>query len=217
MLNRKKLTRPAGLGAAVAVTMGLFSTGVADADIVIPLPGGETAKTLADGTVVTVQLVDESAEIGPTLDAPPHHRSARVSGRAQVEMAGSQGGQRGSIFPGYAVGCAVDIAQAVTGDLTLAGDANDGVATGRDLTLAPGQAKSFYVLDLEQDDYFGSAEYKTRNQFEGSSGSVSWTGESIDLSGCDGYAQARAFVSVSVETDSIVTWMTLWGKPFIIG
>ncbi|WP_433659383.1 MspA family porin [Nocardia sp. CA-128927] len=220
MINRKKLARPVGLGAAAAVALGLFSTGAANADIFIPLPGGELTKTLADGTVVTLELVGESAEIGPSSGAAPEHLNARVSGKAQVGLSGTPGGQRGSIFPGYTVGCEVDIAHGATGDVGWTGDAiepNAGIGAGRNLSLGPGQAKSFYVLDLEQDGYSGSADYETRNQFEGASGSVSWAGETIDLSGCDGYAQARAFISLSVETDSIVTWMTLWGKPFILG
>ncbi|WP_194831805.1 MspA family porin [Nocardia sp. XZ_19_369] len=221
MINRKKLTSRVGLGVAATVALGLLSTGAASGEIFIPLPGGETTKTLADGTEVRLALVDESVAITPTMGAVPGHRTARVAGKAQVELAGTPGGKAGSIFPGYTVGCEVDIAGGgVTGDLDWTGDVIDsdaGVVTGAKLVLERGQAKSFYVLDLEQDEYFGSVAYPTRNQFEGNIGAVSWADEVIDLSGCDGYAQARAFVSLSVETDSVVTWMTLWGKPFILG
>ncbi|MGY1870339.1 MspA family porin, partial [Nocardia gipuzkoensis] len=27
----------------------------------------------------------------------------------------------------------------------------------------------------------------------------------------------RAFVSVEVETDNVITWVTLWGQPFSLG
>ncbi|MGY1867192.1 MspA family porin, partial [Nocardia gipuzkoensis] len=27
----------------------------------------------------------------------------------------------------------------------------------------------------------------------------------------------RAFVSVEVETDNVITWVTLWGAPFSLG
>ncbi|MBF6474973.1 MspA family porin, partial [Nocardia abscessus] len=79
------------------------------------------------------------------------------------------------------------------------------------------QAKSFYVLDLEQADDFGNETHKTRNAFKGTSGSVTWADETIGLNGCGGYAQARAFVSVEVETDNVITWVTLWGQPFSLG
>ncbi|MGY1901108.1 MspA family porin, partial [Nocardia gipuzkoensis] len=77
--------------------------------------------------------------------------------------------------------------------------------------------KSFYVLDLEQADDFGNETHKTRNAFKGTSGSVTWADETIGLNGCGGYAQARSFVSVHVETESITTWVTLWGQPFSLG
>ncbi|MBF6341818.1 MspA family porin, partial [Nocardia abscessus] len=48
-------------------------------------------------------------------------------------------------------------------------------------------------------------------------GSVTWADETIGLNGCAGYAQARAFVSVEVETDNVITWVTLWGAPFSLG
>ncbi|MGY2010718.1 MspA family porin, partial [Nocardia gipuzkoensis] len=47
--------------------------------------------------------------------------------------------------------------------------------------------------------------------------SVTWADETIGLNGCGGYAQARAFVSVEVETDNVITWVTLWGQPFSLG
>uniref|UniRef100_UPI0024565D4A MspA family porin n=1 Tax=Nocardia asiatica TaxID=209252 RepID=UPI0024565D4A len=107
MINRKNLARMAGVGAAATIAMGLFSTGAANADTFVPLPGGELTKTLSDGTVVTVRLVGESANISPSMGATPLHRNAWVSGSAQVELSGAAGGK---IFPGYTVGCQVNIA-----------------------------------------------------------------------------------------------------------
>ncbi|MFE7797246.1 MspA family porin, partial [Nocardia sp. NPDC057440] len=107
MINRKNVARVAGVGAAATIAMGLFSTGAANADTFVPLPGGEISKTLSDGTVVTVRLVGESANINPSLGSTPVHRNAWVSGSAQVEVSGDGSG---SIFPGYTVGCQVNIA-----------------------------------------------------------------------------------------------------------
>ncbi|MBF6300786.1 MspA family porin [Nocardia amamiensis] len=222
MFDRKMLARAAGLCASAAITVGLLSTGAANADTFVPLPGGELVKTLSDGTVVTIRLAGESATISPSMGSTPLHRNAWVSGSAQVELSGTAGGK---IFPGYTVGCQVNIAGGgatggMDGNVDWSGDTvtgGVGANSGGNLSLGPGQAKSFYVLDLEQADDFGNESHKTRNAFKGTSGSVTWADETIGLNGCGGYAQARAFVSVEVETDNVITWVTLWGQPFSLG
>ncbi|MEV0076302.1 MspA family porin [Nocardia neocaledoniensis] len=219
MINRKSMARAAGFSAAATVALGLLSTGAANADTFVPLPGGHITKTLSDGTVVDISLVGESANINPSLGSTPAHRNAWVSGSAQVTVSGGGGGK---IFPGYTVGCQVNIAGGgatggVEGEQPFEGEASGGVTTGGELSLGPGQAKSFYVLDLEQADDYGNESHKTRNAFKGGSGSVTWADETIGLSGCGGYAQARSFVSVEVETDNVISWVTLWGQPFSLG
>ncbi|MEV6430908.1 MspA family porin [Nocardia sp. NPDC051463] len=222
MINRKNVARVAGVGAAATIAMGLFSTGAANADTFVPLPGGEISKTLSDGTVVTIKLVGESANINPSMGSTPVHRNAWVSGSAQVEVSGDGSG---SIFPGYTVGCQVNIAGGgASGGVEATADWSGeqvtggvGANSGGNLTLGPGQSKSFYILDLEQADDFGSEVHKKRNKFKGGSGSVTWADSTIGLTGCGGYAQARAFVSVEVETDNVITWVTLWGQPFSLG
>ncbi|BDU08557.1 MspA family porin [Nocardia cyriacigeorgica] len=221
MINRKIVARAAGLGAAATVAMGLFSTGAANADTFVPLPGGEIVKTLSDGTVVTVRLVGESANINPSLGSTPVHRNAWVSASAQVELSGS-GAKGGKIYPGYVVGCQVNIGGGgVEGGAsaggTWEGDPTGSVESGGELSLGPGQAASFYVLDLEETDDFGNESHEVRNNFSGTSGSVTWADETIGLTGCAGYAQARAFVKVKVETDNVISVVTLWGQPFSLG
>ncbi|MBC7299424.1 MAG: MspA family porin [Nocardia sp.] len=219
MINRQSMVRAAGFTAAATMALGLLSTGAANADTVVPLPGGHITKTLSDGTVVDISLVGESANINPSMGATPAHRNAWVSGSAQVSVSG---GGSGKIFPGYTVGCQVNIAGGGTtggaeGAVDDAGEPSAGVSTGGELSLGPGQSRSFYVLDLEMADDFGNESHKTRNAFKGGSGSVTWADETIGLSGCGGYAQARAFVSVEVETDNVMSWVTLWGAPFSLG
>ncbi|MEV0331653.1 MspA family porin [Nocardia sp. NPDC050717] len=219
MINRKSMARAAGFTAAATVALGLLSTGAANADTFVPLPGGHITKTLSDGTVVDISLVGESANINPSLGSTPAHRNAWVSGSAQVSVSGDGGGK---IFPGYTVGCQVNISGGgveggAEGEQPYEGEASGGVTTGGELSLGPGQAKSFYVLDLEQADDYGNESHKTRNSFKGGSGSVTWADETIGLSGCGGYAQARSFVSVEVETDNVISWVTLWGQPFSLG
>ncbi|MBF6436991.1 MspA family porin [Nocardia cyriacigeorgica] len=222
MINRKSIVRAAGAGAAAAVAMGLFSTGAANADTFVPLPGGEIVRTLSDGTVVTVRLVGESANINPSMGSTPVHRNAWVSASAQVELSGS-GAKGGKIYPGYVVGCQVNIGGGgveggVSGEGTWDGESfGVGAESGGELSLGPGQAKSFYVLDLEEADDFGEESHEKRNKFKGKSGSVTWADETIGLSGCAGYAQARAFVKVKVETENVMSVVTLWGQPFSIG
>ncbi|WP_459548043.1 MspA family porin [Nocardia sp. X0981] len=220
MFNRKTVVRLAGAGAAATIAMGLFSTGAANADTFVPLPGGEIVKTLSDGTVVTVRLVGESATISPSMGATPVHRNAWVSASAQVEIAGSDAG--GAIFPGYVVGCQVNIGGGGAGvaggaSFDSEGSVSPSGETGGNLTLGPGQAKSFYVLDIEAPDDYGDEDHATNNSFQGTSGSVTWSDETIGLSGCGGYAQARSFVSVEVETENVISWVTLWGQPFSLG
>ncbi|MFC8045940.1 MspA family porin [Nocardia sp. NPDC057353] len=224
MINRKNLARVAGVGAAAAVAVGLFSTGAANADTFVPLPGGTITETLSDGTVVTVNLVGESATISPSLGSTPVHRNAWVSASAQVSIEGGED-VGGKIYPGYVVGCQVNIAGGgVTGGLegTITGTedgASGSVAGGGggSLSLGPGQATSFYILDIEKPDDYGDEDHSTNNSFKGNSGSVTWADSTIGLTGCGGYAQARAFVRVKVETDNVMSVVTLWGQPFSIG
>src|SRR6476661_7201906 len=100
IINRKNGVRLAAVGAAAAATMGFFSVGAANADTFVPLPGGSITQTLADGTVVTVNLTDESANISPSLGSTPLHRNVWVSGRASVTLEGD-GVQTAYIYPGY--------------------------------------------------------------------------------------------------------------------
>ncbi|WP_410870706.1 MspA family porin [Nocardia sp. A7] len=218
MINRKFMAKVAGVSAAATVAVGLFSTGAANADTFIPLPGGHITKTLSDGTVVDIALVGESANISPSMGSSPVHRNAWVSGSAQVTV--SDGGS-GKIYPGYTVGCQVNIAGGgVSGDVegSVSGDTGDvAVGTGGELSLGPGQSSSFYILDREQADDYGSESHSKNNKFKNGSGSVTWSDTTIGLTGCAGYAQARAFVSVEVETDNVISWVTLWGAPFSLG
>src|SRR5690606_1322853 len=253
MINRKNAARAAGVGAAAAIGLGLLSTGAANADTGVPLPGGEIVKTLsagtvvpvrlgaesatisppmdstpgarsACGTVVTGRLVGESATISPSMGSTPVHRNAWVSGSAQVEISGGED-IGGKIKPGYVVGCQVNIAGGgvgggVEGSADWSGESvtgGVGASGGGDLTLGPGQAQSFYILDIEEADDFGSESHMARNKFSGNSGSVTWADSTIGLNGCGGYAQARAFVSVEVETANVITSVTLWGQPFSLG
>ncbi|MGW4248051.1 MspA family porin [Nocardia sp. NPDC004722] len=220
---RKTMARAAGIGAVATAALGLFSTGAANADTFVPLPGGTLTQTMDDGTVVTITMTGESANINPSMGATPLHRNAWASGTARVQLSGTNGNAGGKIVPGYVVGCQVNISGGGANGGPSVGANYDGSSptaganVGGNLTLGPGQSKAFYLLDQEAPDDYGNEAHYVRNKFTGNSGSVSWSDETINLNGCGGYAQARSFVAVQVETDNVITAYTLWGQPFSLG
>ncbi|GAB2560913.1 MspA family porin [Nocardia sp. NPDC059240] len=220
---RKTMARAAGIGAVATAALGLFSTGAANADTFIPLPGGSMTQTMDDGTVVTITMTGESANINPSMGATPLHRNAWASGSAQVQLSGTNGTVGGKIVPGYVVGCQVNISGGGANGGPSVGANYDGSSptaganVGGNLTLGPGQSKAFYLLDQEMPDDYGQEAHYVRNKFSGNSGSVTWSDETINLNGCGGYAQARSFVAVQIETDHVITAYTLWGQPFSLG
>ncbi len=73
------------------------------------------------------------------------------------------------------------------------------------------------LLDLEAPDAFGAESHRPFSSHTSTHGSVSWHNSTIGLSGCAGYAQARAFAEVEVETASAKEVVAVWGQPFSIG
>lgn len=224
MIDTTKAFR-SGLAAAgstllAAATLALLPA-PASGDTFVPLPGGQITETLGDGTTVTVRLTAESAVISPSMGATPLHRNAWVSGSAAAET--SQPPRSMSIRPGYVVGCQLNIAgggaNAGAGATQRASsDTPDlSVSTGGNLTLGPGQAKKFYVLDIEMPDAFGDESHRPFNRVTSPHSSVTWKNSTMGLAGCAGYAQARAFVQVDVETTNAKEIVTLWGQPFSLG
>ncbi|QHE71275.1 MspA family porin [Rhodococcus sp. WAY2] len=230
IINRKNGVRLAAVGAAAAATMGFFSVGAANADTFVPLPGGSITQTLADGTVVTVNLTDESANISPSLGSTPLHRNVWVNGKASVHLEGA-GAEGADIQPGYVLACQVDFGAEAGAEASAGGE--DGIAlstlgdstvpipfsggTSGGVTLGPGEAVSVDILDLESADPYGAESHSAYNSFEGTDGSVRWADSTLGVSGCAGYAQARSYVNVSVETENVSSTVTLWGQPFSLG
>ncbi|WP_432421319.1 MspA family porin [Nocardia carnea] len=163
----------------------------------------------------------ESALISPSMGATPVHRNAWVSGSAQVEV--SQPPRSLSIRPGYVVGCQVNIAgggaNAGAGASQRAGSDSVDVSTsaGGNLSLGPGQAKKYFVLDVEAPDGYGNESHRPFNRVTNPQSSVTWKNSTMGIVGCAGYAQARAFVQVDVETSTAKEIVTLWGQPFSVG
>jgi len=220
--------RAIGLAAAVTVGLGLFSPGAANADTFIPLPGGSITRTLGDGTVVHLSLVNESAKISGSLGATPLHRNVWTSARVIADVSGPGASSAGiQLNPGYVVGCQVNLASLGTSEQdseaapTVSGGAITPavptIGTTETLTVAPGQAVTKYLLDIEQPDDYGNESHKKHPTVNGPHASVSWTDETFAVDGCAGYAQARAFTFADVSTSAGESIISVWGAPFSMG
>ncbi|NKY84937.1 MspA family porin [Nocardia veterana] len=212
--------RFAGIGAAAAVVVGLLSVGAANADTFVPLPDGH--KNGPDGVVVS--RTGEHALISPSMAANGAGRVVWVSGNAQADVPNAPETEVGpnngpldgpgtnnssthgssQLNTGYIVGCQVDIASdavsaGLSGGLSLGGaDASGSIG----LDLGPGQVK-FVQIDFK--DITKPGHY-----------SVEYQDAEIEIQGCAGYAQARAYTVVEVVGNHY-SKTTLYGQPFSIG
>lgn len=193
--------RVAGLGAAAAVALGLMSTGVANADTFIPLPGGEKV-TNASEVSVKVARNAESAKISPSLAANGAGRVAWVSGDVFADLQGEVPEEGAKITTGYIVGCQVDIT-GLEGGLSggLSADGLD-LSGALSLPVAPGEVKF--------------AKIKSKEDLKAGVSAIQYKDAEIQVQGCGGYAQARSYTVVEVPGNHYVK-TTLYGQPFSIG
>ncbi|WP_435591603.1 MspA family porin [Nocardia sp. bgisy118] len=211
--------RVAGVGAAAAVAMGLLSTGAADADTFVPLPNGERV-----GPGVTIARIGERAVISPSLAANGAGRVAWVSGTVTADVTGTPEGKVGpnngpangpgsnnssthgasQLNTGYIVGCQVAIGDdAISAGLSGGIDLSGGSLGGSiGLELGPGQVK---FVQIDYKDILKPGVY-----------SVEYQDVEIEIQGCAGYAQARAYTVVEIVGDHY-SKTTLYGMPFSIG
>lgn len=212
---------------AAAVMMG---AGTAHADNVITAPDHHMVKTLSDGTVVTMDLTDEVADVSPSLGGLTLHRNAMVSGHFHVHIDGKTVDPSFNlIFPGYTVGCSVNISGGGGGGQTGLSGTGPGAlgatptplaitdfpqSASGNLSLGPGQQRDFYLIDTEQPDNFGADSHYNYNQYSGNDWNFTYSDETIALTGCAGPSQARAFMTVQVNTANVRTLFTLYSEPF---
>ncbi|MFC9761732.1 MspA family porin [Rhodococcus jostii] len=231
-MNSKTLrhgAKAAGVVAAATVAIGLLSTGAANADTFVPLQDGTITQTLLDGTVVTVRQTGNTANISPSMGSTPLHRNVWASGTIDVTIDGGTA-EGGNIDAGYIVACQLDFGGEASGgaaasagwDAIQAGTVGNPISTGDTavgggLSIAPGQAVSVPILDVEYTDSYGAEAHTSDFDFEGNSGGFTYSDETFGVSGCAGYAQARSYATVSVSTDSVDGTITLWGQPFSLG
>lgn len=211
--------RVAGVGAVAAVAMGLFSTGAAAADTFVPLPDGQKL-----GPGVTVTRTGESAIVSPSLAANGAGRVVWVSGNAIADVTATPEGEVGpfngpanepgsnnssthgasQLNTGYIVGCQVSISdEAISLGLAGAIDLDEGgIAGSIGLDLGPGEVK---FVQIEIKDITEPGTY-----------SVEYQDVEIEIQGCAGYAQARAYTVVEIIGDNY-SKTSLYGMPFSIG
>ena len=210
----RRIAAAAGLAGVSAVALAAMGTGAAAAGA---LPGGTTTQTLDDGTTVTVRLFDESSTITPSMAATPASRNVWLDGKIAVNVAG--GAQGGKIESGYVVGCQLNFGatSGASGGASLAPDATGeygvtptAAGTSAGFTLGPGEAKTVAFFS---DDKGKNAGF----EFKGANGGLAYNQETFAVHGCAGFAEARAYVKVTVKTKSTTGIVTLWGAPFSIG
>ncbi|WP_328406309.1 MspA family porin [Nocardia sp. NBC_00403] len=218
-IGLRRGVRVAGVGAAAAVAMGLFSTGAANADTFVPLPDGQKI-----GTGVTINRTGERALISPSLSANGAGRVVWVSGNAIADVTvtpeGTVGPYNGAtnapgtnnssthgvsaLTTGYIVGCQVSIASDAISAGVSGGVSLDGGSLGGSigLNLGPGEVK---FVSIDSKDILKPGVY-----------SVEYQDAEIEIQGCAGYAQARSYTVVEIVGDHY-SKTTLYGQPFSIG
>ncbi|PXX71730.1 MspA protein [Nocardia tenerifensis] len=216
---RHRIRRTVGLAAAAVVAAGLASTGAAQADTFVPLPGGERL-----GPGVKLARTQESALVSPSLAANGAGRSAWVTGAVTADVTATPDGKPGPnngaknapgtnnssthgasrISTGYIVGCQVSIGEnaisaGFSGGVTLNGG-NVGGSVG--LKLGPGDVT---FVSIDGKDILKPGVY-----------SIEYRDVEMQIQGCAGYAQARSYTVVEIIGDNY-SKTSLYGQPFSIG
>ncbi|WP_280263699.1 MspA family porin [Nocardia wallacei] len=219
-IGLRRGARFAGIGAAAAVAIGLFSTGAANADTFVPLPDGQKAGP--NGVVIT--RTGEHATISPSLAANGAGRTVWVSGNAFADVPNAPEAEVGpnngplnspgtnnssthgtsQVNTGYIVGCQVNIGSdaisaGISGGISMT-DASIGGSIG--LELGPGEVK---FVQIDYKDITKPGRY-----------SVEYQDAEIQIQNCAGYAQARSYTVVEVVGNHY-SKTTLYGQPFSIG
>ncbi|MEU2252365.1 MspA family porin [Nocardia xishanensis] len=204
---------------AAAVAAGLLACGPAVADTFVPLPDGSK-----QGPGVTVTRTGEHAVISPSMAANGAGRVVWVSGNATADVSVTPGGEVGptngpadipgsnnssthgasQLNTGYLVGCQVSIAEDAIGAGVSGGVSTGGVSAGGSIgvNLGPGEVK---FVQIDYKDILKPGVY-----------SVEYQDAEIEIQGCAGYAQARAYTVVEIIGDHY-SKTTLYGAPFSIG
>lgn len=209
----------AGVGITGAALMAITATGMGEASAA-PVANTTVTKTLVDGTPVKIELFGQNVSYQNSIvESFNLVREVWVSGKVRVTVGGEATG--GTIAAGYIVGCQVDLGLGAganagvqsTVDNTGSGSTTPSGDLGTTLSLKPGQASYVPIISTTDSDGDGVTDYT----FTGSQGGVAYSQETFKYSNCGGYAEAKAKVTVTVDTDAVKGVITLYGKPFSIG
>ncbi|WP_330183081.1 MspA family porin [Nocardia sp. NBC_01503] len=200
---------------AVAVGIGFFSPGAANADTIVPLPNGHI-----EGPGVKITSVGERAVISPSLASNGAGRTSWVSGNVIAEVETPDGtvgpnngplnypgtndsGTHGSsnLTVGYVVGCQVSLGS-LSGNASVTISTSPAVSAGFSFPLSPGQVKWMAINNIE---LIKSGSYQ-----------IQYQDVPMEIQGCGGYAQARQFSVVEIIGVDYAK-VTLYGQPFSIG
>ncbi|NKX87071.1 MspA family porin [Nocardia coubleae] len=209
----------AGLSGIGVVAIGVLMPTAATADTFVPLPDGSKA-----GPGVTLTRTGEHAIVSPSMAANGAGRVVWVSGNAIADVTATPEGEVGptngpagipgsnnssthgasQLNTGYLVGCQVSIADDAIGAGVSGGISTGGVSAGGSIgvNLGPGEVK---FVQIDYKDILRPGRY-----------SVEYQDAEIEIQGCAGYAQARAYTVVEIIGDHY-SKTTLYGAPFSIG
>lgn len=222
-MNKTFTRRLAAAAGVVGVALMGLSTVGGGAATAGPLPGGHASKKLVDGSTVSARLYDEyvNHNAGNVANIPTS-REVWVSGKVAVNVGG--GAEGGIISGGYVVGCQVNFSGGgASGGADGTLDPTSGSITptanaGGTITLGPGQAGYVPIINTTSGDYTTYKHYNVSDfTFKGNRGGVAYSQEAFRVNGCAGYASARARFYIIVSTDSVLSYLTVWGKPFSLG
>jgi hypothetical protein len=187
-------------GAGLAVV--LLGCGVAHADNVVPLPDGRQTLTTATGIPVDFSRTGERAVISPSLAFNGLSRTASMSATVFATIPGATGGQ---LVTGYLIGCQVDL--------------SGGISLGGDAYISPDSASPEITPSINLvPGGVAQVKFDTKN-IDPKAGAVGveYHDRGVQVDGCAGYAQARAFSTLTVTNTRGTAEVTLYGKPFSIG
>ncbi|MEV0686976.1 MspA family porin [Nocardia sp. NPDC050378] len=216
---RTRSTSALAVAGIAAVSCAVAAAAPVGADAFVPLPDGTKS-----GPGVTLTRTGEHALVSPSMAANGAGRVVWVSGRASADVAVTPEGEVGptngptgrpgsnnssthgasQLNTGYIVGCQVSIADDAIGAGVSGGISTGGVSAGGSIgvDLGPGEVK---FVQIDYKDILEPGVY-----------SVEYRDAEIEIQGCAGYAQARAYTVVEIIGDHY-SKTSLYGAPFSIG
>lgn len=187
---------------AMAGLVTVFGSGAAQADTFVPLPDGDQSLETAIGIPVDLSRTEERAVVSPALAGNGMSRTATLSGTV---YATAPGATSGTLVTGYLLGCQVDL--------------SGGVSLGGDIFIQPNLvfpeiSPSINLLP----GGVANVKLNTKN-LDPEAGAVgfAYSNRGVQVDGCGGYAQARAYSVLTVKNDHGSAEVTLYGQPFSIG